>query len=50
MPLRFRSIGLPTDYKLEKGVVLTVPRNTSHWVRETQPGFRFFVVRSVAQD
>ena len=38
-----------TDYKLEKGVVLTVPRNTPHWVKETQPGFRYFVVKSVAQ-
>ena len=38
-----------TDYKLEKGVVLTVPRNTPHWVKQTQPGFRYFVVKSVAQ-
>jgi len=38
-----------TDYKLEKGVVLTVPRNTPHWVRQTQPGFRYFVVKSTAQ-
>jgi len=38
-----------TDYLLEKGVVLTVPRNTPHWVRQTQPGFRYFVVKSVAQ-
>ena len=36
-----------TDYLLEKGVVLTVPRNTPHWVRETQPGFRYFVVKSI---
>jgi mannose-6-phosphate isomerase-like protein (cupin superfamily) len=36
-----------TDYKLEKGVVLTVPRNTPHWIRQTQPGFRYFVVKSV---
>ena len=36
-----------TDYKLEKGVVLTVPRNTPHWVRQTQPGFRYYVVKSV---
>jgi mannose-6-phosphate isomerase-like protein (cupin superfamily) len=36
-----------TDYKLEKGVVLTVPRNTPHWIRLTQPGFRYFVVKSV---
>jgi mannose-6-phosphate isomerase-like protein (cupin superfamily) len=38
-----------TDYKLEKGVVLTVPRNTPHWVRQTQPGFRYYVVKSVAR-
>jgi len=38
-----------TDYKLEKGVVLTVPRNTPHWVKETQPGFRYYVVKSVAR-
>jgi mannose-6-phosphate isomerase-like protein (cupin superfamily) len=38
-----------TDYKLEKGVVLTVPRNTPHWVKQAQPGFRYFVVKSVAQ-
>jgi mannose-6-phosphate isomerase-like protein (cupin superfamily) len=36
-----------TDYLLEKGVVLTVPRNTPHWVRETQPGFRYYVIKSV---
>jgi mannose-6-phosphate isomerase-like protein (cupin superfamily) len=38
-----------TDYRLEKGVVLTVPRNTPHWVRETQPGFRYYVVKSAAR-
>lgn len=38
-----------TDYPLEKGVVLTVPRNTPHWVRKTQPGFRYYVVKSTAQ-
>jgi len=37
-----------TDYLLEKGTVLTVPRGTPHWVRDTQPGFRYFVVKSVA--
>src|SRR6478735_1499685 len=37
------------DYLLEQGVVLTVPRNTPHWVRQTQPGFRYFVVKSIAQ-
>ena len=37
-----------TDYLLEKGVVLTVPRNTPHWVKQAQPGFRYFVVKSVA--
>ena len=36
-----------TDYLLEKGVVLTVPRNTPHWVRETRPGFRYYVIKSV---
>ncbi|HEX6397181.1 MAG TPA: hypothetical protein VFZ95_07145 [Steroidobacteraceae bacterium] len=35
-----------TDYLLEKGVVLTVPRNTPHWVRETRPGFRYYVVKT----
>jgi mannose-6-phosphate isomerase-like protein (cupin superfamily) len=37
------------DYRLEKGVVLTVPRNTPHWVKQAQPGFRYFVVKSVAR-
>jgi mannose-6-phosphate isomerase-like protein (cupin superfamily) len=36
-----------TDYLLEKGAVLTVPRNTPHWVRETRPGFRYYVIKSV---
>lgn len=36
-----------TDYLLEKGVVLTVPRNTPHWVRETRPGFRYYVIKSI---
>ena len=36
-----------TDYRLEKGVVLTVPRNTPHWIKQTFPGFRYFVVKSV---
>jgi len=39
-----------TDYALSKGVVLTVPRNTPHWVKETKPGFRYFVVKSVAPE
>jgi mannose-6-phosphate isomerase-like protein (cupin superfamily) len=38
-----------TDYLLEKGVVLTVPHGTPHWVRETKPGFRYYVVKSVAR-
>ncbi len=37
-----------TDYRREKGVVITVPRNTPHWVKQAQPGFRYFVVKSVA--
>jgi mannose-6-phosphate isomerase-like protein (cupin superfamily) len=36
-----------TDYLLEPGVVLTVPRNTPHWVRDTRPGFRYYVIKSV---
>jgi len=36
-----------TEYSLEKGVVLTVPRNTPHWIKQTRPGFRYFVVKSV---
>ena len=36
-----------TEYQLEKGVVLTVPRNTPHWIKQTKPGFRYFVVKSV---
>jgi mannose-6-phosphate isomerase-like protein (cupin superfamily) len=36
-----------TDYLLERGVVLTVPRNTPHWVRETRPGFRYYVIKSI---
>jgi mannose-6-phosphate isomerase-like protein (cupin superfamily) len=47
--LRGSGIEGGTDYKLEKGVVLTVPRNTPHWVKETLPGFRYFVVKSVAR-
>ena len=38
-----------TDYLLEKGVVLTIPRGTPHWVRETKPGFQYFVVKTIAQ-
>jgi mannose-6-phosphate isomerase-like protein (cupin superfamily) len=38
-----------TPYLLEQGVVLTVPRNTPHWVREARPGFRYYVVKSVKQ-
>jgi len=45
--LRGSGIEGGTDYLLEKGVVLTVPRNTPHWVRESQPGFRYYVVKSI---
>jgi|SRR5690349_16278919 len=45
--LRGSGIEGGTDYLLEAGVVLTVPRNTPHWVRETQPGFRYYVIKSV---
>jgi mannose-6-phosphate isomerase-like protein (cupin superfamily) len=45
--LRGSGIEGGTDYLLERGVVLTVPRNTPHWVRETRPGFRYYVVKSV---
>ena len=38
-----------TDYLLEKGVVLTIPRNTPHWVREARPGFRYYVVKATRQ-
>jgi mannose-6-phosphate isomerase-like protein (cupin superfamily) len=38
-----------TPYLLERGVVLTVPRNTPHWVREAKPGFRYYVVKAVKQ-
>ncbi len=50
-PGEWRGSGIEggTDYLLEKGVVLTVPRNTPHWVKQTQPGFRYFVVKSVTQ-
>lgn len=44
--LRGSGIEGGTDYLLEKGVVLTVPRNTPHWVRETRAGFRYYVVKS----
>ncbi len=48
-PGEIRGTGITggTEYKLEKGVVLTVPRNTPHWIKQTQPGFRYFVVKSV---
>ncbi|HET9863304.1 MAG TPA: hypothetical protein VFP37_07655 [Steroidobacteraceae bacterium] len=48
-PGEFRGSGIEggTAYLLEPGVVLTVPRNTPHWVRETQPGFRYYVIKSV---
>ena len=45
--LRGSGIEGGTDYLLEPGVVLTVPRNTPHWVRETQPGFRYYVIKSI---
>jgi mannose-6-phosphate isomerase-like protein (cupin superfamily) len=38
-----------TDYLLEPGVLLTIPRGTPHWVRDTKPGFRYYVVKSVAR-
>jgi mannose-6-phosphate isomerase-like protein (cupin superfamily) len=48
-PGEFRGSGIEggTEYQLEKGVVLTVPRNTPHWIKQTKPGFRYFVVKSV---
>ncbi len=48
-PGEIRGTGITggTEYKLEKGVVLTVPRNTPHWIKQTQSGFRYFVVKSV---
>ena len=51
-PGEFRGSGIEggTDYPLERGVVLTVPRNTPHWVKQTQPGFRYYVIKSVARD
>lgn len=51
-PGEFRGSGIEggTDYPLERGVVVTVPRNTPHWVRKTEPGFRYYVVKSVARD
>jgi len=50
-PGEFRGSGIEggTDYPLERGVVLTVPRNTPHWVKRTQPGFRYYVIKSVAR-
>jgi len=45
--LRGNGIEGGTDYLLEPGVVLTVPRNTPHWVRQTQPGFRYYVIKSI---
>jgi mannose-6-phosphate isomerase-like protein (cupin superfamily) len=45
--LRGSGIKGGTSYLLEKGVVLTIPRNTPHWVRETRPGFRYYVIKSV---
>jgi mannose-6-phosphate isomerase-like protein (cupin superfamily) len=34
------------DYALEPGVVLTVPHNTPHWVRDVKPGFRYYVIKT----
>lgn len=48
--IRGSGIAGGTDYLLEKGVVLTVPRNTPHWVRETRPGFRYYVIKSIHRD
>ena len=45
--IRGRGTDGGTEYPLEKGVVLTVPRNTPHWIKQTRPGFRYFVVKSV---
>lgn len=33
------------DYVLEPGMVLTIPAETPHWIRETTPGFRYNVVK-----
>ena len=48
--LRGSGIAGGTSYLLEPGVVLTIPRNTPHWVRETRHGFRYYVVKSVKHD
>lgn len=45
--LRGSGIKGGTSYLLEQGVVLTIPRNTPHWVRETRPGFRYYVIKSI---
>lgn len=37
------------DYVLEPGIVLTVPNETPHWIRETTPGFRYTVVKVKAK-
>ena len=47
--LRGSGIEGGTRYLLEKGVVLTIPRNTPHWVRETRPGFRYYVIKSIGR-
>ena len=50
-PGELRGIGVKggTDYPLEPGIVLTIPRGTPHWIRETTPGFRYFVVKTKAK-
>jgi mannose-6-phosphate isomerase-like protein (cupin superfamily) len=48
--LRGSGIEGGTPYLLERGVVLTIPRDTPHWVRETGPGFRYYVIKSVKHD
>jgi quercetin dioxygenase-like cupin family protein len=38
-----------TSYLLEKGLVLTIPRNTPHWVQETRPGLRYYVIKCIGR-
>lgn len=39
-----------TDYVLEPGILLTIPANTPHWIRETEPGFQYNVVKVPISD
>lgn len=48
--IRGVSISGGQDYVLEPGIILTIPANTPHWIREAEPGFQYNVVKVPVRD